>query len=94
MQLDVRLLQFQRRRCENEPAIVESVAGRHGDIDIAVASVGSELFGRLESAILVHGQMPFQLLGVAQHFGWNNRRAAAHALQTQWRKIQLNYRSI
>ncbi len=80
MQLDVRLLQFERRRCKNE-AIVEPVAGRHVDIVVRVTDVSSKLLRWLESAILVHGQMPLQLFGVAQDFGGNNGRAAAHTLE-------------
>ena len=79
MELNVRLLQFVRRRSENEP-VIESIDGQHGGVIVQIDGSADERVYHLEGSVLMHGQMSFQLFRIAQHFGGNDRRAAAHAL--------------
>lgn len=79
MELDIRLFKFERRRSKDEPG-VERFAGWLGRVSVRIVDTGcKEIVGR-ETTVLVHGQMSFQLFGIAQHFGWNNWGRTAHAL--------------
>lgn len=89
MELDVRVLQFERGRCENE-AVIESVDGQHSGVLVQTAGVGNERLDNLERPVLMHGQMSFQLFGIAQHFGGNDGRTAAHALHYKANIQRLN----
>ena len=88
VKLDVRRLhKIDRRLGEDEPTVKALHADGRWDNDGRCVAIACRAFRRCldgagcdhhgRTAALVHGQVPLQLLGIAQHFGWHDRSAAA-----------------